>query len=112
MNFIKKQKWSLFVSLMIVAVILMTTLFGLLQMHQFNQSVIKLNSWISHYRNAFLLWHGLIMLAIYFYWGRYVEKQVIPKIRDAKEVKKILRFRWWVILSIVLIDLVTLYKGF
>ena len=109
-----KSLWigiSLFIVMMFAAFSLS---FGLLG----NQHPLinSLSHWFNQHRLIVIFWHILLFLAIYYGWGYKVDQavkqqQTMKKIKpwDTTKIKKIKRFRWYLIVAFLLIDLMVYF---
>lgn len=100
-----KGKW-IWMTLIFFAVIMICMLaISLSQMSGINGAISGLSSWVKTHKYAFLLWHGLIIAAIYYFWGKKVDKEA--KLHDLTEdqIKKTKRFRYYMIAFVIVVDL-------
>ena len=107
-GFIAKHKlflFFLFLLLIIVVVLPLLSLISINFIHSLNLPVQQVNHWINQHHSLFLCWHLLLLVAIYFGWGFKVEKEAKQKELTAEQIKKAKRFRWLIIGSVIIIDL-------
>ena len=78
--------------------------------------IYAMSHWFNQHRMIVVLWHVLLFLAIYYGWGWKVDQAV--KIQNNQEkgtkwsatrIKKIKRFRWYLMGACLLIDLMVFW---
>ena len=79
-------------------------------------AIYAMSHWFNQHRMIVVLWHVLLFLAIYYGWGWKVDQAV--KIQNNQEkgtqwnatrIKKIKRFRWYLMGACLLIDLMVFW---
>lgn len=99
-------------SLLIIAVL---SLISLTQFNGLHSIIFGLSNWIDDHRYAFLLWHMVIVVAIWVLWGKKVDRDFAAYQKNAKKklsddelkkaVAKAKRFRLFLIGFVVVVDL-------
>lgn len=76
-----------------------------------HHAIHALNNWFKHHRLTIIVWHILLLAAIYYGWGWKVDEAVKTQAKmenvtkwDEKRIRKIKRFRWYLIGAFLLID--------
>ena len=108
LNFCSKNKTTLITLVIYSGIIILAASlsFGNITASKF--IITKLNSLINHYRTPFMIWHIIIVVAIYFLWGRKVNTLAQQKCISQHQVVKIKRWRWVIIGIVLLIDVFVL----
>lgn len=81
-----------------------------------HHAIYAISAWFNKHRFIVILWHILLFLAIYYGWGWKVDQAV--KMQQKQErgtkwstarIEKIKRFRWYLIVACLLIDLLVFW---
>jgi len=102
--FVAKHK-IFFTSLFVISILFFVV--SLLNFNLFgdlNSFIVHVNNWVNHHKLIFILWHILLLISIYIFWGIKVDKEAKRKNLDLKKTQKAKRFRWVIISAIILID--------
>lgn len=98
---------SIFFIMMLFAFSFSSGLFG-----NQHHAIYIINAWFNQHRFIVILWHILLLAAIYYGWGWKVDEAVKTQAKmenitkwDEKRIRKIKRFRWYLIGAFLLIDL-------
>lgn len=78
---------------------------SLTQINGVNGAISGLRDWVETHKYEFLLWHSLIILAIYYFWGKKVDKEAKLHDLSKDQIKKSKRFRYYMIAFVIVVDL-------
>ncbi len=104
LTFIRQQKWLFVTVFFFVLLMVVVSFISLTQMDGLSARVLGFNQWLQRHHVAVLLWHVLILAAIYVGWGIKVDRTFKGQTISAKKMRSVKRFRWWLIGFVVLVD--------
>jgi len=105
-TFIRRKKISLITLVVTVCVILLALGMSFSGFNQATATISNISTWMNQHQRWFLLWHGLILCAIYVGWGWRIDQLATKKQLTIETIKKIKRYRWLLIGAILLFDMV------
>lgn len=107
MRFLKKPTvLVLLFTLIILAVMLAVSL---THVAAIKQPVFNISQWFNHNRIYLIGWQILIILAIFFGWGYKIDREAQNTEWPQSEVKRLKRFRYWLIGFVLLINLILIW---
>ena len=107
LNFYSKNKTALITLIIYSGIIMLAASLSFGNVTASKSIITKLNDLINHYRTPFMIWHIIIVVAIYFLWGSKVDTLAQQKQIPQQQVVKIKCWRWVIISVILLVDLLT-----
>jgi hypothetical protein len=87
-----------------VGVMELALIVSVTQMATINSPILHVSAWISQHKTLFSLWHILIITAIYWGWGKKVERAAKKYSLSTDQITKAKRFRYVLIGFVVLVD--------
>ncbi len=104
LTFLSHQKWLLLTVVFFIALMVAVSFISVTQMDGLSTRVLAISEWIKRHHVILLLWHGLILAAIYVGWGMKVNRAVKAQKLSSNEIQRLKRFRWWLIGFVLLVD--------
>ena len=104
-NTLTKHKWVLFTMICFVILLFAVSLIRFTHLTDMNDAVIHLSYWIKAHKYPFIVWHILIIAAIYVFWGLKVDQVVKRNQLSQCDAKKIKPFRYWMMAFVVIVNL-------
>jgi len=110
-NIFKKHQ-AIFIGITVTFIMIgVAYLFGFstLNFPDHQSTISALNTWLNKHKLIIILWHVLLLVAIYWGWGIKVDslvKQQKQRQIDHATIDKYKRFRWVLIITVLIIDLI------
>ena len=80
------------------------SILGMTNTGHVNSVITNMSQWVDTHKNFFAVWHIVLLLAIWFGWGAKVSYYAKQADVTELQVKKALRFRYWLIGFVALVS--------
>ena len=107
---LKRTRWMLITIAVFIALMVFVSMLSFTHIASSHSVIFSLGAWVTQNRIWFALWHGVIIVAIYFGWGWKVDRAAAVQEMSPEDIKKAKRFRYWMIAFVVVISLLTYWS--